>query len=339
MKNIVTKIIAWGLIGVFAVSVVFNIAVIKRFGLVDVFHFKLSRLIKPSTSEVYYEEDNGAFVHHLLGKNIQKLNKIESDDLSHDIPDQLIISPGTYNFADSKYSLKKEGLYRLIIPDRMNAQRIVYHGDIDALLSAVSWIVTHGDKDNGNTYIDPSEKAMHSKMFMTCLHVSAWARSLLTELNVKSRLVAGVTVDDWNSFDNGHSLIEVWRDKWNKWVLYDLDNNSYFLPHQGTVPLSLVEFSQVVAISNYKIVSLSSDIRLDVSDFSSSNGFSYSFILEEINTNIREWYRRVMQVPLIFDERSGKYLFMDQHNKDRVQSYLPIYKYIDKTEFMGRFYE
>jgi hypothetical protein len=75
-----------------------------------------------------------------------------------------------------------------------------------------------------------------------------------------------------------------------------------------------------------------------VSSFTSADGYDYSFISEEANVNIRDWYRRVMQVPLIFDASAKKYFFMDQGNKDRIESYSASYQFINKSEFLNRFY-
>ncbi len=89
--------------------------------------------------------------------------------------------------------------------------------------------------------------------------------SLLSNLNIKPRLVASLTMNDWNTYDNEHTLIEIWRDKYNKWVVYDIDNNSYFTS-SGRV-LNLLEFSQAVITNNYKIIHLSLDTNLDISNF------------------------------------------------------------------------
>ena len=89
---------------------------------------------------------------------------------------------------------------------------------------------------------------------------------------------------------------------------------------------------------SFRIIHLSSDTRLDVSNFNTADGYSYTFFSEAVNGNIRNWYRRVMQVPLIFDHSDGKYLFMDVKDRNRIESYSSVYKYIDKTDFMSRFY-
>lgn len=329
------------LIGISIISIGLNIILVQRYGLVGRLQNRVERFFKSpdkSLSEPYSERDNKPIVFHLTSNGICRVSQ-SSGFVKKDIPNQLIIKPDIYDFLGDSYSLNSDGLYRFILPGKVNAQRIVYKNDLDALLSAISWIATHGNSDDKKSNIELSDKALHSKLFITCGNISKWAHHLLTDLNIKSRLVAGKTTDDWNTYNNGHVLIEVWRENWGKWILYDLDNNSYFISSIGDEPLSIVEFSQSVATNNYEIISLSSDIRLDVSNFISSDGYDYSFISEECDVNIRDWYRRVMQVPFIFDESEKKYFFMDQNIKDRIESYSASYQYINKRDFFSRFYK
>lgn len=340
MKTSHGKLLLLSFIGVFAISIGFNILVIEKYGILSKLKTRVIGFFNSPEqllSVPYSEEDNKPIVFFLVNDTVNRVSKSPMGD-GKIIPTQLVIQPGRYDFLGNTYSLDKEGLYRFLLPGKVNAQRIVYKDDLDALLSAVSWIASHGNSDDQKTNTDLSNKALHSKLFITCGNISQWAQYILNDINVKSRLVVGMNIDDWNNYDNGHTLIEVWRERYHKWVLYDLDNNSYFIPSEGDVPLSLLEFSRSIISNNYRIVHLSSDTRLDVSNFNTSDGYSYGFFSEEVNVNIRHWYRRVMQVPLIFDQSEGKYLFMDKNNKQRIESYSSSYKYINEGDFNSRFY-
>jgi len=295
-----------------------------------------SNLSKQHSGKSRSIKDNKPIVFHLIDESINKVSHSPKDGIN--ISNQLIIKPGTYKFQDNNYSLDKEGLYRFILPGTLNMQRIVYKDDVDALLSAMCWIVSHGNSDNKKSNNRISNKALHSKVFITCGHISKWAKSIFDSLDIESRLVAGMTTDDWNSYDNGHSLIEVYRNKWNKWVLYDLDSNSYFIPRNGKVPLSLLEFSKYIVTDDYRIVYLSSDTRVDISNFNSTNGYDYGFLSEAGSVNIRSWYRRVMQVPLIHDKPTNTYFCMSNTDPNRIESYSPRYKHISKNSFITKFY-
>jgi hypothetical protein len=133
-------------------------------------------------------------------------------------------------------------------------------------------------------------------------------------------------------------LIEVYRKNYNKWVVYDLDNNTYF--SKNGIPLSLIEFSEQSANLDYEINYIASNTNLDVANFiDDKTNYDYAFLIEArfVNENSRkQWYKRVMQVPLIGD---GKYnYFFNDTNIPRVGSYSSYYKHMDKKQFLEKFY-
>ena len=58
----------------------------------------------------------------------------------------------------------------------------------------------------------------------------------------------------------------------------------------------------------------------------------------EPEAQLRTWYKRVMQVPMIYNNKHNKYLFMDRKNKKIIQSYSRRYKYVYSKKFMKIFY-
>ena len=140
---------------------------------------------------------------------------------------------------------------------------------------------------------------MTTKVFITCGTISAWAVDILSRNNVRARFVLTLTLDPWNSYDNGHSMIEVYREDLKKWVLYDVDENAYFT-HEN-VPLSLVEMIERSASGDYDIKPLASDTMLDVSNFKDGTGYEWALIGEFTRTKdgIRRWYKRALQVPVL----------------------------------------
>ncbi len=278
-------------------------------------------------------------VFYLNGTKVLRVDKSRlAGQRPKPLPDQLIITSGTYSFAGGSYRLQKEGLYRFLLPGRTNLQRIVYETDIDSFLSAISWIHSHGNSDAQRSEEELTEKALHSKLLITCSEVSRWGKYLLASRGIKSRLVGGVTLEKWNSYDDGHDLIEVWRSKWQKWVLYDLDNSNYFIHRQNARPMSLVEFVKAVPDNHYEIIHISSPAPLDAGNFKSREGYDYAFYIEAILSNIRKWYMRVMQVPLIYDDAEKKFFFYDVRFSQRVRLHDPNDKFIPENEFMKKFY-
>ena len=224
------------------------------------------------------------------------------------------------------------------MPGKVSEQRIVYQHDIHALLSAVCWIACHGNTDDSLSHRNLSVKAKTDKLFLTCGYLCYWAHTLLALVGIKSRRVAGLTLETWNHYDNGHDLLEVWRDDLAKWVLYDLDNHCYFSLSDSDTPLDFITFCRVATHrQDYRIHRLAKGAGFDVSNFA-IDGASYCFMLEYVQNNLREWYAKILQVPLIRDLETKTALFMDDTDIKRVESYSPRYRYLPAEQFISRFY-
>jgi hypothetical protein len=252
------------------------------------------------------------------------------------LPASLVIAPGRYTVYGRKYDLQEQGLYRFCRPVKENQQRIVYDpkaGNVEVLLSSLAWIASHGNADASLSNDALTEKATTAKLFINCGRVSAWALPILSRYGIRARMARGTTLDQWNSYDNGHILVEVYRDDAKKWVLYDLDMNVRFW-HKGS-PLSLVEMSERSASGDYETTPLAADTMLDVSHFK-KNGYEYAFLAERILTKdgLRRWYKRVLQVPIV----DNWFYLPVPNDADRRRLEKAGFKYMEKDEFLKRFY-
>src|SRR3989344_7449080 len=162
--------------------------------------------------------ENKPLVYYAFLNNIEYISSSGQEN-SKDLPNSLIIPKGKFFFHDEGYELKKEGLYRFVYPGIENQQRIVYEADLDALLSGIAWVYAHGNSDDEREFSHIMKKALQSKIFATCGSISNWTCNLLKTKSIKSRVVASLTLDDWNSYNNGHIMIEVFREDLKKWVV------------------------------------------------------------------------------------------------------------------------
>mgnify|MGYP006096444821 CR=1 FL=1 len=293
-----------------------------------------------SYNKPFLQDDNNPLATYSVFNKVDYLASYTSDIEYNLLPDSLFIPKGKYNFYGNNYNLTKGGVYRFIYPGVDNEQRIVYNGNIDTLLSSISWIVTHGNSDAGLNNEQLLQKATDSKLFITCGTISILADRILGNFGIKSRLIIGMTKDKWNNYDNGHSLIEVFREKYNKWVLYDLDNNCFLT--KNSEPLSFVELCDIINNNQeYQIAKLSEDTRLAVNSFHDKEGYEYDFYSESLiatDNSLKKWYSRVLQIPLI---KEGKYYFYDNDSvtTERMVKYSSNYASIGTCEkFIDQFY-
>ena len=206
------------------------------------------KIIDPPSSE-----SNKPLVYFARNQDIKLVNEIENN-LGIELPNDLVIEKGAYNFYNKTYDLKEEGVYRFVYPEKINQQRIVYEKDLDSLLSAICWISSHGNTDDGKDFLEINNKVLNSKIFLTCGPKTEWIENFLSKYSVKCRIVASLTLEKWNSYDNGHVMIEIFREDLKKWILYDLDNNCFFEKNQKQKAKEF--FNQILSDekSNEKIV-------------------------------------------------------------------------------------
>lgn len=252
------------------------------------------------------------------------------------LPDELIISPGTYLIGSKNYDLTREGLYRFIDPGQENQQRIVFGKDARVLMSSLSWIFAHGNADNNLSYEAALTKAKKEKLIFTCNAAVNFTKKILDEKKIPARQVSGLTTDPFNGYDDSHVLIEVKVD--NNWQVFDLDNNNIFKANGKY--LNFIQWAELVPSGNYEIEKIAVDPEIALGGYKDKTGnYDYSFYAEEnlVTENaLRTWYKRVLQIPMVKDAGTSFYFAGEEA---RVKSFDKKTFKITKDEFMKRFYQ
>lgn len=254
-----------------------------------------------------------------------------------ELPASLVLSPGDYRFGGHTYRLRAPGLYRFLQMGDRNAQRIVDGGSVHELLAALAWVHIHGTADDGLTRQALETAAGERKIAATCGVISGFAGNILSRRGYKTRVVSTLAAPPYNTYDNGHTLLEVYRNDAEKWVVYDLDNNVFFT--SGAQLLSLLELTWAVRSGEYEIVPLAVDGGLALPDRDGQK-YDYSFYFEYIAATrqaLRDWYARVVRVALLPSD--GRYYFSDEELRPAVERYSPSYCFIDHQDFVRRFYQ
>jgi hypothetical protein len=272
------------------------------------------------------------------GAKVIKIAPVKISDVYDTLPNSFVIKKGTYIICNKEYVLNKEGLYRFYCLNGINEQRIVYEKNVDQLLSGLAWTLSHSDHDDNKSQEVLEQKSHKDKLYLTCGPTANFVMAILAENKIKARQVDGLTSGEFNGFDDGHTLFEVFHPKFKKWVIYDFYNNSYFInndvPSGKNVPFSIVEL--VDALKNntaFKIIKIANDSRLG--SFKAPESFLYEELMAD-NEMIMTWYKRVLQIALV---RKGQFLyFYDKANKNKVEKFSPKYKYMEKARFFKEFY-
>lgn len=268
---------------------------------------KCKRLIKHILLWMGLYQDNARFItSHAVcgyiarGTTISYLTENKIDSTYKPLPNTLVIKPGYYFFAGKGYDLTQEGLCRFMLAEKENQQRIIYENETDTLMSSLAWMMHHGSNDDHASYHALIVYAKKRKLCLTCESMSKFAVNLLKEMGIKARIVGSRTLDRWNNYDNGHYLIEVYREDILKWVLYDLDSDTYFT--RDGDEMSLIDFIDD-SHKSYQINYLSNDIRAAVVH-PQRDLYDYTFLTEGRLANLTQWYERIMQFAFLQENES-----------------------------------
>lgn len=264
-------------------------------------------------------------------------NKTHQNGKMLNINSDLVLKPGFYKWGGGEYDLQKEGYYNMIdFRKEISRNFIVYDKDILSLLSSISWLHTHGAKDNVFILKNQYEKIKTKKLSLTCGYVSIFASNFLNKYNIANRIVDFLTMDEWNTYDNGHTMLEV-KIKGN-WLLFDIDNNRYFV-YKGRI-LNVKSFlTEEIDWQKVKYKFLSTDHNLDTQNYSDKQNFgqiSYHALSDRINNDLTKWYQRVMQVPII--RMHGSYYTSRKNYSKRLLRYHPELKVLPQNVFIQKFY-
>jgi hypothetical protein len=253
-----------------------------------------------------------------------------------DLPDQLVIRPGRYTSHGRVYELTAEGLYRFLSPGADNQQRIVYASDVEALLSGIAWIVSHGSTDNQLDDEQLTRRAMTSKLTLVCSEVSRWALSLLQAELRQARVLHTNTSEEPNGYNDGHALLEVYRPRLQRWVAYDLSMNASFW--RGGTPLSVLELAEAADAEDYEIRPLAADTAVNVSGFIEGD-YDYALFSELIGAGpaaLKQFYARVLDVVAM---PSGEAVYVgDPANRARVEVTGYQFLLVPRDKFVRQYY-
>ena len=276
-------------------------------------------------------------VFHLLRKKGREILP-EKENAGKELPQTLVIPPGLYRFYGHAYALKKEGLYRFMFPSREDQQRIVYRKDIEALVSALCWINTHGVRDDQKSFDQLLQEALTGKLILTCGPLHNFACQFMKRLGIRCRIVSPKTLEKLNNYNDGHVQMEIDLD--GRWILFDLSQRALFR-FRGK-RLSMLELVYHVRQKNaYQKEILAQSVPIAIPNV--QNGYDYGFWAETVSSNPEmaiKILHRVLMIPVIPDSEAGVIYFTawSEAERKRARENFPGMRYLSSVKFCRRFY-
>jgi len=249
----------------------------------------------------------------------------------------LVIEPGIYKVSDSLFDMRDPGLYKFYSLGKLSEQRLVRGLKLDETLSSFQWIFAYGNEDDKISMSKLKERILHQRLFITCTKIAFLVAQILEDCGFTARPVQLLTLEPWNYYDDGHTLLEI-KDTAGKWILYDSTFFSFFLSAQKN--LNAYDFCRIVKSGkeySLKLIAKSMAIGKFV-----AGGYDFGFWAEQRMNDeqaLRQWYHRMAGIPAIFD--NGKWYFTADEpvEEKKIKLYSKTCYYLHPDEFLKRFYD
>jgi hypothetical protein len=251
------------------------------------------------------------------------------------LPNEIIVSPGKYLVDGNVFDLSLPGCYRFAAPGRISRQVLVPSVLPEETVEATQWFHGYGTSDNLSSSVALLRAATTRRVWVTCSRAALLAFRILQLAGFQARLVSVLTLEEWNAYDNGHTLLEVKLDA--GWTTFD--------PAYGVWPTidgAGVSVTDLCAAVRTGLMPCIQPLQngSSLGQFM-SNDEDLSIWLEgkwgrpEI---LAVWYGRIAQVAMIED--AGYYYFSedDSEKQARVLGYSRRYRALAKDIFLQRFY-
>ncbi len=235
---------------------------------------------------------------------------------------------------DNEFNLSP-GLYRIVNPTTYhNYQFLVKSEDIFEDMQNYMYMFSRGNRHDALSFVRIKEIIRTQRAVLTCGYVSLFMIRFLEEnyKNLQTRIVHFLTKEKFNNYNNGHTMLEYYSEKYTKWVAVDFTRSSLFF--NENVPLSAYE----LYVSEYVKPIMFNNAKVDV-NFSDCN-YNYGFFEDYSYSQqgFKNFHDRILGSIIIAQEKSLYTPYDEMEYMNRLKNIYPEMLFLSKEEFKYKFY-
>lgn len=174
---------------------------------------------------------------------------------------------------------------------------------------------------------------------LICGSASLLVKELLRQLGIQARVVTSLRSRNFNTYDNGHTLLEVLSPDLG-WILFDPGYGGWIV--SGSDYVSALQLNEIIGASKqFQFVPVA---YRHFGEFKTLEGKDLSFSLEEkwhSPARTVSWYQEVFRYFGVEDpQRPTHYEFLADSEAvgNTVSSYSPAYHGLERTKFLSKYY-
>ena len=285
--------------------------------------------------------DDSIVAYHCSDNGVRELTaETQRDEVTDDLPSELMIPSGWYSICGWTYDCSLPGVYRFTMPQKWNEQRVVAASDGFRTALFLTLLFVRGNRDNGRSVDDRKRRAMRGLLVNTCGPAAVLVSDLLRESGFDCRVVSTHTTMELNSYNNGHTMLEVRDAGTGRYRLIDVDRKCYFV-HESLGILDLFDFCRCINHREpFDIRSTNASSLVDWPGFIDvRSGFNYQFIeylFHGSDQRSLALYRRIAAVPMI--RKDGRDHVVLWGDSEEIRAEQEKWVVLSSSEFRRMFY-
>ena len=298
----------------------------------------LTRATKPVPPDPDIDPDaTPLYAHRCFAGTVERWHPVPAANApsqAGNLAESIFQPPGFVCVDGCVFDLREEGVYRFYRLPRLSEQRIVWHGDLDTLLSMLGYLWVYGNVDDASD-TEAALAAVRGRVIMaSCTPLARLAVGVLEAGQITARPVVMMSLGAWGGQDDGHTLVEV-RSSEEGWFLYDPSFHLCIVENGRR--LCLVDAVKSLKHRRAALERLTGNAGHGL--FRAS-GLDYGFWVDErlgSDVILYDWYRRMAGVPLVGD--GATYAFpadgLAAGDRERLAR---RYLMVSRDAFLSRYY-
>lgn len=251
---------------------------------------------------------------------------------------EFVHPPGMFQVDGNTFHLNNDGIYRFYrLPD-LSEQRIVCQNGLESLLRMVGYLWHYGNLHDSWHQDYVYHALCHRCVTLSCGPLARLTCRLLAQCGWQARPVTLLTLQTWNSQDNGHTLVEIFHPEMQIWFLYDPSFHRLFSLKNKR--LNALELCQSISYQTISLEQLPGHQGHTI--FATAN-YSYDFWIEHrtlSDQNLYAWYQRVAQLPLVWHKKQWIYpKELAVSIRQRLTAVYPDFRPMPLLQFQRVFYD
>lgn len=234
----------------------------------------------------------------------------------------------------------KSQVTRVRLPNGKSFQVFMGSGNLHDDVELSQLLHYYGSHERNLTVASILKNIGRKRQALICGTASLLVKEVLETTGHQARIVTSLREEDFNSYDNGHTILEISSQKFG-WHLYDPGFGGWL--KQGDRFLSALDLHNAI-LRNEEFEFVPARFRT-FGHFSAADGVDLGFDLEAKwfwpEETVR-WYREVFRIFGIekYDE-AGHYVFLTDNSKQAeiVESYSPVYHAQKREDFEETYYD